>query len=204
MEVIILASGSPRRSQILTQMGVAFEKHAAEVDEHCELGAKEAVAKLSLRKAQTVAAQFPGRVVLAADTLVALENRPLGKPKDEEDACRMLERLSGREHQVYTGVCVVDAQGRAFHDVATSEVCFRRLTREEIRAYVQTGEPMDKAGAYALQGGAGRWVTEVRGSRSNVIGLPWDLTCALLQAAGVQVAMGKEQDGMMKHGADST
>ena len=204
MEAIILASGSPRRSQILTQMGVAFEKHAAEVDEHCALGAREAVAELSQRKAQAVAAQFPGRVVLAADTLVALDNQPLGKPKDEEDACRMLERLSGREHQVYTGVCVMDAQGRAFHDVDASDVCFRRLTKEEIRAYVQTGEPMDKAGAYALQGGAGPWVTEVRGSRSNVIGLPWELARKLLLAAGVEVPVTKEQDGMMKHGADST
>ena len=204
MEAIILASGSPRRSQILTQMGVAFEKHAAEVDERCALGAREAVAELSQRKAQAVAAQFPGRVVLAADTLVALDNQPLGKPKDEEDACRMLERLSGREHQVYTGVCVMDAQGRAFHDVDASDVCFRRLTKEEIRAYVQTGEPMDKAGAYALQGGAGPWVTEVRGSRSNVIGLPWELTRKLLLAAGVEVPVTKEQDGMMKHGADST
>ena len=204
MEAIILASGSPRRSQIRTQMGVAFEKHAAEVDEHCALGAREAVAELSQRKAQAVAAQFPGRVVLAADTLVALDNQPLGKPKDEEDACRMLERLSGREHQVYTGVCVMDAQGRAFHDVDASDVCFRRLTKEEIRAYVQTGEPMDKAGAYALQGGAGPWVTEVRGSRSNVIGLPWELTRKLLLAAGVEVPVTKEQDGMMKHGADST
>ena len=204
MEAIILASGSPRRSQILTQMGVAVEKHAAEVDEHCALGAREAVAELSQRKAQAVAAQFPGRVVLAADTLVALDNQPLGKPKDEEDACRMLERLSGREHQVYTGVCVMDAQGRAFHDVDASDVCFRRLTKEEIRAYVQTGEPMDKAGAYALQGGAGPWVTEVRGSRSNVIGLPWELTRKLLLAAGVKVPVTKEQDGMMKHGADST
>lgn len=204
MEAIILASGSPRRSQILMQMGVAFEKHAAEVDEHCALGAREAVAELSRRKAQAVAAQFPGRVVLAADTLVALDNQPLGKPKDEEDACRMLERLSGREHQVYTGVCVMDAQGRAFHDVDASDVCFRRLTKEEIRAYVQTGEPMDKAGAYALQGGAGPWVTEVRGSRSNVIGLPWELTRKLLLAAGVEVPVTKEQDGMMKHGADST
>ena len=204
MEAIILASGSPRRSQILTQMGVAFEKHAAEVDEHCALGAREAVAELSQRKAQAVAAQFPGRVVLAADTLVALDNQPLGKPKDEEDACRMLERLSGREHQVYTGVCVMDAQGRAFHDIDASDVCFRRLTKEEIRAYVQTGEPMDKAGAYALQGGAGPWVTEVRGSRSNVIGLPWELTRKLLLAVGVEVPVTKEQDGMMKHGADST
>ncbi len=204
LEAIILASGSPRRSQILTRMGVAFEKHAAEVDEHCALGAREAVAELSQRKAREVSARFPGRVVLAADTLVALENQPLGKPEDEEEACRMLERLSGREHQVYTGVCVVDAQGRMFSGVEATDVRFRRLTEQEIRAYVQTGEPMDKAGAYALQGGAGRWVTQVKGSRFNVIGLPWDLTCALLTAAGVEIAVGKEQDGMMNHGADST
>ena len=111
MEAIILASGSPRRSEILTRMGVAFEKWAADVDEQCALGAREAVAELSARKARAGAAQFPGRLVLAADTLVALNNRPLGKPKDEEDACRMLERLSGREHQVYTGVCVATPQG---------------------------------------------------------------------------------------------
>ena len=128
MEAIILASGSPRRSEILTRMGVPFEKQAADVDEHCSLGAREAVAELSRKKALAVAAQHPHRVVLAADTLVALENRPLGKPEDEEDACRMLERLSGREHQVYTGVCVVDAQGRIFQSVEDSDVYFRKLT----------------------------------------------------------------------------
>ena len=197
MKAIILASGSPRRSEILTRMGVAFEKQAANVDEHCDLGAWEAVAELSRRKALAVAAHFPGRVVLAADTLVALENRPLGKPEDEEDACRMLERLSGREHQVYTGVCVVDAQGRIFQSVEDSDVYFRKLTEEEIRAYVATGEPMDKAGAYALQGGAGKWVTQVCGSRSNVIGLPWETTQRLLQAAGIPVEAGTEQDGMI-------
>ena len=197
MKAIILASGSPRRSEILTHMGVAFEKQAANVDEHCDLGAREAVAELSRRKALAVAAHFPGRVVLAADTLVALENRPLGKPEDEEDACRMLERLSGREHQVYTGVCVVDAQGRVMQAVDASDVCFRAITEDEIRAYVATGEPMDKAGAYAIQGGAGKWVTQVRGSRSNVIGLPWDTTQRLLQAAGVPVDAGNEQDGMV-------
>ena len=197
MKAIILASGSPRRSEILTRMGVAFEKQAATVDEHCDLGAREAVAELSRRKALAVAAHFPGRVVLAADTLVALENRPLGKPEDEEDACRMLERLSGREHQVYTGVCVVDAQGRVMQAVDVSDVCFRAITEDEIRAYVATGEPMDKAGAYAIQGGAGKWVTQGRGSRSNVIGLPWDPTQRLLQAAGVPVDAGNEQDGMV-------
>ena len=197
MEAIILASGSPRRSEILTRMGVPFEKQAADVDEHCSLGAREAVAALSRKKALAVAVQHPHRVVLAADTLVALENRPLGKPEDEEDACRMLERLSGRKHQVYTGVCVVDAQGRIFQSVEDSDVYFRKLTEEEIRAYVATGEPMDKAGAYALQGGAGKWVTQVCGSRSNVIGLPWETTQRLLQAAGIPVEAGTEQDGMI-------
>ena len=197
MKAIILASGSPRRSEILTHMGVAFEKQAANVDEHCDLGAWEAVAELSRRKALAVAAHFPGRVELAADTLVALEIRPLGKPQDEDPACRMLERLSGREHQVYTGVCVVDAQGRVMQAVDASNVCFRAITEDEIRAYVATGEPMDKAGAYAIQGGAGKWVTQVRGSRSNVIGLPWDTTQRLLQAAGVPVDAGNEQDGMV-------
>ena len=197
MEAIILASGSPRRSEILTRMGVAFEKWAADVDEQCALGAREAVAELSARKARAGAAQFPGRLVLAADTLVALNNRPLGKPKDEEDACRMLERLSGREHQVYTGVCVATPQGELLCGVEQSDVCFRTLTAQEIRAYVATGEPMDKAGAYALQGGAGKWVTQVSGSRSNVIGLPWELTQQLLRRAGLAVDAGKEMDGMI-------
>ena len=175
MEAIILASGSPRRSQILTQMGVAFEKHAVEVDEHCALGAREAVAELSQRKAQAVAAQFPGRVVLAADTLVALDNQPLGKPKDEEDACRMLERLSGREHQVYTGVSVWEKKEKVWTEhtfYESTDVTFYPVSDEEIREYVATGEPMDKAGSYGIQGLFGIYVKGISGDYNNVVGLP--------------------------------
>ena len=171
MEAIILASGSPRRSQILTQMGVAFEKHAAEVDEHCALGAREAVAELSQRKAQAVAAQFPGRVVLAADTLVALDNQPLGKPKDEEDACRMLERLSGREHQVYTGVAIIHGTSMKTFCERT-DVTFYPVDRQDLLRYIASGDPMDKAGAYGIQGDFAIHVKEIHGDYNNVVGLP--------------------------------
>ena len=115
----------------------------------------------------------------------------------------MLRLLAGRTHEVMTGVWIC-SPGLCGGFTDTASVPFFPMTEEEIAEYVDSGEPMDKAGAYALQGGAGPWVTEVRGSRSNVIGLPWELTRKLLLAAGVEVPVTKEQDGMMKHGADST
>ena len=176
MEAIILASGSPRRSQILTQMGVAFEKHAAEVDEHCALGAREAVAELSQRKAQAVAAQFPGRVVLAADTLVALDNQPLGKPKDEADALRMLRQLQGEMHSVFTGVTLIVKENGSVISKQTfsqeTRVYLYAMTDEEIQDYIATGEPMDKAGAYGIQGRFAAYVEGIEGDYNNVVGLP--------------------------------
>ena len=153
-------------------MGVAFEKQAANVDEHCDLGAWEAVAELSRRKALAVAAHFPGRVVLAADTLVALENRPLGKPEDEEDACRMLERLSGREHQVYTGVCILSAKGQESLFFERTDVTFFPLTQEEIWNYIHEEKPFDKAGSYGIQGKAAVFVEKIQGDFFNVVGFP--------------------------------
>ena len=179
---LILASASPRRRELLQLLGYPFVVDAPEVDEDCPLGAREAVAALSRRKALAAAAQHPGCVILAADTLVAIDNMPLGKPADAADAHRMLRMLSGREHHVYTGVSVVSADGVLTGGLDASTVRFAQMSDAEIDRYIATGEPMDKAGAYALQGMAGAWIEEVRGTPSGVIGLPLPLTRRLLEA----------------------
>ena len=183
---LVLASASPRRRELLALTGIPFVIDAPEVDETCALGAKAAVAELS-RKALAAAARHPGQVVLASDTLVAIDDAPLGKPRDEADAFRMLRSLSGRWHQVYTGVCVISAAGDILSGVDSTDVRFGDMSDEAIRAYIRTGEPMDKAGAYALQGAAGLWIEEIHGSASNVIGLPLTLTRALLETCGLTV-----------------
>ena len=179
---LILASASPRRRELLQLLGYPFLVDAPEVDETCPLGAREAVQELSRRKALAAAALHPGCVILAADTLVAIDNVPLGKPADRADAHRMLRMLSGREHHVYTGVSCVSAQGVLTQGLDASTVRFAGMSDEEIDRYIATGEPMDKAGAYALQGGAAAWIEEVRGTPSGVIGLPLPLTRRLLGA----------------------
>lgn len=182
---LILASQSPRRRELLSLTGIPFEVDAPEVDETCTLGARDAVLELSRRKALAAAARHPGKVILASDTLVAVDDVPLGKPADEADAFRMLSSLSGRWHQVYTGVCVISAVGDVYAEVDATDVRFGPMSDEAIRAYIATGEPMDKAGAYALQGIAGLWIEEIRGSHTNVIGLPLTLTRKLLENCGL-------------------
>ena len=187
MEKLILASSSPRRRELLGLMGIDFEIDSADVDETCALPAREAVAELSRRKARAVAARHPGKVILAADTLVAVDHRPLGKPADEEEAFQMLCRLRNRKHQVFTGVTVVGREGEMVTEVDASDVHFMDISDEEIRRYVATGEPMDKAGSYALQGAAGMWIDRVEGSYSGIIGLPMHLVRQLLARCGVEV-----------------
>lgn len=182
---LILASQSPRRRELLSLTGIPFEVDAPEVDETCTLGARDAVLELSRRKALAAAARHPGKVILASDTLVAVDDVPLGKPADEADAFRMLSSLSGRWHQVYTGVCVISAVGDVYAEVDATDVRFGPMSDEAIRAYIATYEPMDKAGAYALQGIAGLWIEEIRGSHTNVIGLPLTLTRKLLENCGL-------------------
>ena len=172
--LLVLASASPRRRELLALTGIPFVIDAPEVDETCVLGAGAAVAELSHRKALAAAAWHPGQVVLAADTLVAIDDAPLGKPRDEADAFRMLRSLSGRWHQVYTGVCVISAAGEIFSGVYKTDVRFGDMSDSAIRAYIRTGEPMDKAGAYAIQGGAHGFVEGFDGSYENVIGFPVD------------------------------
>lgn len=178
-----LASGSPRRRQLLEWAGIDVSVNPTEVDEAWMEGEHptDAAQRLATEKALGPA----DRVVLAADTVVHLADAPYGKPMDAADASRMLTELSGRWHQVTTGVAIRYPQGLHCFGV-TTEVRFRTLTAHEITRYVQTGEPMDKAGAYAIQGIGGVLVAEVRGSWTNVMGLPMERTLEALRSCGVE------------------
>lgn len=185
--LIYLASGSPRRRELLAQIGIPFERIVSEVDEtpFDGEGAHAYVERLARAKAAagvTVAraAGQPARLVLAADTTVALDDRILGKPLDAADARAMLASLSGRMHEVLTGVAVSDGE-RVEVAVSTSSVRFRSLAAHEIDAYVATGEPMDKAGSYGAQGMGAVLIDEVRGSFSGIVGLPLTETVDLLR-----------------------
>jgi septum formation protein len=186
---VVLASGSPRRRELLARLGVRFTIRVPDVDERAEPDEdpRAYVERLARRKA-TVAADLPaarpGEIVLAAETTVALAGSILGKPTDAADAAVVLRSLSGRTHEVHTGVAVVGPLGLA-STVTTTHVTFRELSSAEIADYVATGDPLDKAGAYGIQGEAGRFVADLSGSLSNVVGLPMAQTAALLARAGV-------------------
>lgn len=168
---LILASQSPRRKELLTLLGRPFQVQVASVDETMEdLPIDQAVARLSYRKATAIGVE-KDQIVIGADTVVVLGGQVLGKPRDAEDAIRMLHSLSGKTHQVMTGVCVIKGEKVLTHTEVT-EVTFRTLTDREIDDYVATNEPMDKAGAYGIQGGAARFVEGIRGDYYNVVGLP--------------------------------
>ncbi|WP_020683093.1 Maf family protein [Marinobacterium rhizophilum] len=187
MTTLILASASPRRRELLTQIGVAFEACAPDLPEQRLPGeaAQSYVRRLALEKARAGfeqgAARYPA---LGSDTAVIYGDEILGKPRDEDDAIRMLMLLSGRRHQVMTGVAVVDAQ-RAEARVVTTEVEFRVLDEALCRRYWASGEPVDKAGAYAIQGLGAVFVTSISGSYSSVVGLPLAETAQLLTQFGV-------------------
>ncbi len=170
---LILASKSPRRSNLLTKMGFSFTVHAPDVDENISGAPSDMVRLLAERKARAVSDLYDEGYIVAADTLVALSDRALGKPEDEADAYRMLSSLSGKNHQVYTGVCLMNAKTKAFvSKTVRSDVYFKALTPDEIKAYIDTKEPMDKAGAYAIQGGAARFIEKYEGSYDNIVGFP--------------------------------
>ncbi|SCG88298.1 Septum formation protein Maf [uncultured Clostridium sp.] len=188
MEKIILASSSPRRRELMAQAGFAFEVLVSEADETIETETPgEMVEVLSERKAAAVAEEITRQgfaeesvLLVGADTMVAIDGKKLGKPKDEKGAEEMLEELSGRTHQVYTGVTLIRLKkaenGSILQESRTfsegTDVSFYPLTKEEIRSYIATGEPMDKAGAYGIQGKAAVFVKEIRGDYNNVVGLP--------------------------------
>lgn len=182
MAELILASGSPRRRELLSRMRVPFVVEVSDVDERAEGSPWEVVAILAGRKARAVAEKHDSGLILAADTLVCLDGQALGKPKDDAEAARMLRALSGRGHEVYTGMCLLDAAtGREQLCVEESRVFFRPLTDEEISEYVASGEPRDKAGAYAIQGGAAAFVSRYEGSYDNIVGLPTEKLSELLK-----------------------
>ena len=172
---IVLASASPRRSELLTLAGVPFRVVPADISEDVlpdELPADH-VLRLSHEKAVAVAKKTAGRFFIGADTIVLLDGAILGKPVDTDDAVRMLSRLSGMDHEVITGFTVFDKiSGNRISRNVHTEVTFKKLTEREIAAYIATGCPMDKAGGYAIQGGAVHFVRSISGSYSNVIGLP--------------------------------
>ena len=184
---IVLASASPRRAELLRAAGFEFHVQPAHVDEsvHIDETPEQYVRRVADAKARAVLAAADDRVVLAADTIVVIDGHILGKPVDETDASRMLRLLSGRLHQVLTAVTLV-RNGRTLTRLATTDVEFAPLSDQEIAWYVATGEPFDKAGAYAVQGLAARFVARIDGSYSNVVGLPVALVYAMLRELGSQ------------------
>jgi septum formation protein len=185
---LILASTSPRRRRLLQEAGIEFEVMAADGPEPEKLpgeSCSDFARRAAEWKAGSVALRFPGRLVLGADTVVALDGDALGKPADAAEAEAMLARLSGRTHCVYTAVAIAitddDGRSRIISDVAATAVTFRNLTEAEISEYVATGEPLDKAGAYGIQGLGGRLVAGYEGCYTNVVGLPMETVAAMMQ-----------------------
>jgi septum formation protein len=178
---IILASRSPRRAELLSAAGIPFEVLAADIDETPLVNeAPDAyVERLAIAKAQAVLALRPAARVLGADTTVTIDNEILGKPIDAADAMRMLRLLSGRTHLVHTGVALVSAGGIQ-SAVETTRVWFNPMTDGDISWYIATGEPEDRAGGYAIQGFASRFISRIEGSYSNVVGLPVAMVSSIL------------------------
>lgn len=170
---IILASSSPRRQELLTLAGIEYTVVPSECDEilSADMTPEEAVQCLAEQKAADVSARFPDDTIIAADTVVASEGKILGKPKNEADAFDMLSSLSGKIHTVYTGVCLMQKNKKELFFSAT-DVEFYALTPEEINKYIATHEPMDKAGAYGIQGKGALFVRKINGDYFNVVGLP--------------------------------
>ncbi len=188
---LVLASASPRRRELLGGLGLAFAVRPVDLDETPRPGEEPQPYVLRLAREKAAARAAPGELVLAADTIVVLDGELLGKPRDPEDARRMLRRLAGREHTVYTGVALEepgtgpsDAVGRRTAAVDASEVRIAELSDEQIAWYVATGEPLDKAGSYAVQGLGALLVERIAGNYTNVVGLPLPLTARLFGQLG--------------------
>ncbi len=183
MNPLVLASASPRRAEILRSVGWPFETLAVEIDETPRAGeeARAYVERLAREKAEAAARRVPGRVALGADTTVCVDGEIFGKPVDESEAQIMLQRLSGKWHEVLTGVALVRAGEDALCHVAheITRVRFASMSAEEIEWYAATGEPMDKAGAYAIQGRAALFIEKIEGDYWNVVGLPVQLVYRL-------------------------
>jgi len=184
---LILASASPRRAEILRTVGWPFEACPVDIDEarHPDESATIYVERLAQEKAQASVVRRPGVVTVGADTIVVVDDEILGKPRDEDDARRMLRRLGGRWHQVLTGLALIagaSSECRVAHE--TTDVKFAAMREDEIDWYISSGEPLDKAGAYAIQGLGSRFIEEIRGDYLNVVGLPVRLLYELVTESG--------------------
>lgn len=178
---IILASASPRRKELLETMGILFDIVPAQKEERAQGTSQEIVCALARQKAEEVAEQYPDSFVIGADTIVCIDAQVLGKPKNREDAFAMLKALRGRQHHVLTAVCVYSPLTKDYLvEYDTTAVYFEPVSDAEISAYLDTDEPYDKAGAYALQGRAGSMIQRIEGCASNVIGLPMPLLKKML------------------------
>lgn len=183
--MLILASQSPRRTELLNQIGIAFQTLPANIDEAVRdgEGAADLVERVAIAKAETVRKQHPRQPVLGSDTAVVLDHRILGKPRDRADGIDMLRALGGRSHEVLTGVALVDASTHYVLNV--SRVTMRDIGEAEAAAYWETGEPADKAGGYAVQGLAAVFIEHIEGSYSGIMGLPLFETVNLLKQIGI-------------------
>ena len=188
---VILASQSPRRRELLSQIGIAHDVRPADIDETVWPGEEPAAhaERLACTKAHTLALQHPDALVIGSDTIVVIDGAILGKPADAGEAVAMLERLAGREHTVVTAVAVAH-KGRTLSGVEVVTVCFRPLTRQQIAQYVATGEPMDKAGAYGIQGFGATLIERIHGDYFAVMGLPLGRLVGLIRALGYEYAFG--------------
>ena len=187
---IILASNSPRRGELLRQIGLSFVTAPANVDEQVQAGEspESYVVRVALDKARAAAAMAGSGVIIAADTIVVLGDRILGKPADRHDAELMLSLLSGRTHIVITGLAVIDAAaGKTATGTSLTRVWFRDLSQDEITSYIMTGEPLDKAGAYGIQGKGALFVKQIEGCYYNVVGLPLSLLGELLRNFSIRL-----------------
>ena len=183
--MIILASGSPRRHELLRKLCKDFVIEVSDAKEVQQADSPKNLAVENAKlKASSVATKNPGAIVIGADTIVVLDGEIFGKPDGVEGAKNMLARLSGKRHEVITGLAIC-ADGKIFTAAEVTEVFFGEMTAEEIRDYVATGEPLDKSGSYALQGGATKFIEKIHGDWSNVVGLPVYRLRKLAQAAGI-------------------
>ena len=190
MNRIILASQSPRRKSLLEQLDIHFECCPANIDEEFQPGetAREAARRIAWNKAEDVRKKAKNALIIAADTMVVCNGEILGKPDDVRDAFCKLSKLRGREHEVITAVCVMDAEsGLCEVQDEITRVWFRDVKDEEIRAYIMTGEPMDKAGAYGIQGLGAVFIDRIEGCYFNVVGLPLKNLYSMLQRQGVRL-----------------
>ncbi len=192
MKKLILASKSPRRHEILNLAGLDHEIKVSDADENLSfgIGAAEAAKEISMRKAIAVKDELgenlSDTVILAADTVVEVDGEIYGKPRDKEDARKMLLQLSGSVHFVHTGFTVID-KDKIFSETVTTEVTMRELSEDEIKGYIESGDPMDKAGAYGIQGMGGAFVSSLKGDYFNVVGLPLCRVCSVLKEYGINL-----------------